>query len=196
MLPIAPLMIEHRLIERMIALIKQELDLLHSHQKLNPNVVFIKQAIDFIRFYADKTHHGKEEEILFRELKKKPLEPPHQEIMDKLIEDHKFGRKTTGMIAQALDRYEKGDQDQLAVIIDQLSTLVDFYPKHIDLEDNHFFKPIMKYFDQHELQAMLEEGQIYDRKIVHRKYLAVVYSHEHPDSNMIMPPEEKWLNFI
>ena len=69
MLPIAPLMIEHRLIEKMIVVIRKEIDRCKSEGNINPE--FIDAAVDFIRIYADKCHHGKEEDILFRDLRKK-----------------------------------------------------------------------------------------------------------------------------
>ncbi len=71
MLPIAQLMVEHRIIERMIRLMKDEAESIKVTKK--PDAVFINNAVDFIQTYADATHHGKEEKILFRELGKKGL---------------------------------------------------------------------------------------------------------------------------
>jgi hemerythrin-like domain-containing protein len=62
----APLMIEHRLIERMIHVVNHALELVERTKAVDP--VFVDLAIDFIRTYADRTHHGKEEDILFRKL--------------------------------------------------------------------------------------------------------------------------------
>jgi hypothetical protein len=59
----APLMIEHRLIERMIGIIKRILSQIEKEEKIDP--VFVDTTVDFIRTYADRTHHGKEEDILF-----------------------------------------------------------------------------------------------------------------------------------
>ena len=59
-----PLMIEHRLIERMISVIKAVLENFKSENKVD--TVFVDIAVDFVRIYADRTHHGKEENILFR----------------------------------------------------------------------------------------------------------------------------------
>jgi hemerythrin-like domain-containing protein len=66
-----PLMVEHRLIERMISVIKDALVQIESTHRVDP--VFVDTAVDFIRIYADRTHHGKEENILFRDLDKRPL---------------------------------------------------------------------------------------------------------------------------
>ena len=60
-----PLMIEHRLIEKMLSLIKDTLVQIESTNKVDP--LLVDTAVDFIRMYADRTHHGKEEDILFRE---------------------------------------------------------------------------------------------------------------------------------
>ncbi len=88
----APLMIEHRLIERMLALINKEAIRVRKTKVINP--VFIDNAVDFIRVYADKTHHGKEEDILFRDLAQKDMTSEEQKIMGELIQEHVLGRKT------------------------------------------------------------------------------------------------------
>ncbi|TFG26203.1 MAG: cation-binding protein [Promethearchaeota archaeon] len=176
MLPIGPLMIEHRLIERMINILKVESEKIEKLKEVNP--FFIDLSVDFIRTYADQTHHGKEEDILFRELKKKKLNSEHLKIMNELIEDHKFGRKTTKELVEAKERYINGDAEALKVIIERIKTLTNFYPKHIEKEDKHFFIPVMDYFTEKEKENMLIEGQIFDRKMIHRKYNHLVNTFE------------------
>src|SRR5512136_250292 len=92
MKPIGPLMIEHRLIERMIRIIGDEIRKMAEKRKVDP--LFIDTCVDFFRTYADRTHHGKEEDILFRDMKKKQLAPEHANIMNDLIEEHKYARQT------------------------------------------------------------------------------------------------------
>src|SRR5574340_681579 len=92
------LMIEHRLIERMLAIIRNELAQAEKIKTIDP--LFVDTTVDFIRIYADRTHHGKEEDILFRELKNKALAPEDRRIMNELIEEHKFGRQTTKAIVE------------------------------------------------------------------------------------------------
>jgi hemerythrin-like domain-containing protein len=169
-------MIEHRLIERLINVLQIELKKIENSKDVNP--FFIDLSVDFIRTYADQTHHGKEEDILFRELKKKKLSFEHQKIMNELIEEHKFGRKITGELVNAKEKYLDGDNDALQEIIKKIKTLIDFYPKHIDKEDNHFFVPVMDYFSENEKDLMLKEGQTFDRKMIHRKYDNLVQGFE------------------
>ena len=173
-----PLMIEHRLIERMIALIKDALAKIQSSGKIDP--LFVDTAVDFIRTYADRTHHGKEEDILFRELDKRPLSADDRRVMEELIQEHVFGRQTTKAVVDANIRYRNGDQDALADIAEKFQTLVDFYPKHIEKEDKVFFPASRAYFTEDEDQAMLAEFWEFDRKMIHEKYKTDIESLEKP----------------
>ncbi len=73
MKPIGPLMREHRLIERMVGALAGNLKITAETGRIDTNVTAV--AVDFFRTYADRTHHGKEEDILFRDLAKKRLSP-------------------------------------------------------------------------------------------------------------------------
>ena len=176
MMPIGPLMIEHRLIEKMIAVMRNELGRIEREQKADP--VFVDTAVDFIRMYADRCHHGKEEDILFRDLKKKDLAKEHLEIMQDLIDDHKRGREITGRLVEAKKAYVQGDKKSLPEIVACIEELIDFYPKHIEKEDKHFFLPVMDYFTDEEKDAMLLEGYEFDRSLIHEKYKTVVETYE------------------
>ncbi len=171
-MPIGPLMIEHRLIEKMISLMEGEIEKMRRYNKANP--LFIDIAVDFIRMYADKTHHGKEEDILFRDLQKKVLSPNHDKIMKELVEEHKWARTIVGKLVAAKDQYVKGDQDALILIIELMKKLVDFYPNHIKKEDKHFFIPVMSYFSEEEQAIMLQEFWDFDKTLIHLKYKNVV----------------------
>ena len=167
-----PLMIEHRLIERMLLATKDSLAKIRLKHKVDP--VFLDIAIDFIRMYADRTHHGKEEDILFRQLENKPLSDEDRRVMNELIEEHVFGRQTTKALDEANTRYRNGDESALADIVDKLQTLIEFYPKHIEKEDKVFFPASRTYFTDAEDQAMLTEFWEFDRKMIHEKYISVV----------------------
>ncbi|MFW9930912.1 MAG: hemerythrin domain-containing protein [Candidatus Thorarchaeota archaeon] len=172
MMPIGPLMIEHRLIEKMIALMDEEIAKMKQFNKANP--LFIDTAVDFIRMYADRTHHGKEEDILFRDLEKKDLSPNHNKIMGELVEEHKWARSKVAKLVDEKNEYEKGNIDKLNEIITTMSELTKFYPKHIEKEDKHFFIPIMKYFTKEEQDKMLGEFWEFDKTLIHEKYKKVV----------------------
>jgi hemerythrin-like domain-containing protein len=167
-----PLMIEHRLIEQMLNVIRRALERVEQTQSID--TYFVDMAVDFIRVYADRTHHGKEEDILFRDLRKKQLSVEDRRVMEELIEEHIFGRKTTNALIEANIRYRGGDKGALDEVTAHLKTLVDFYPKHIKKEDDVFFPASRTYFSDAEDQAMLAEFWEFDRRMIHEKYKAVV----------------------
>jgi len=167
-----PLMIEHRLIEDMINVVQRKLEPVAEAQSIDP--YFVDSAVDFIRVYADRTHHGKEEGILFRDLRKKDLSNEDRRVMDELIGEHNFARETTRALVEADTRYRKGDASALAEVTARLKTLVGFYPKHIKKEDAVFFPAALTYVTEREDQAMLAEFWEFDRKMIHEKYKAVV----------------------
>ncbi len=171
MKPRGPLMIEHRLIEKMIEIIKREVSRIKETNKVDP--IFIDNAVDFIRMYADKTHHGKEEDILFRDCEKKDMSPEDTLVMSELIEEHVYGRKIVGELVKAKNEYVLG-KNTLNIILEKLSALVEFYPKHIAKEDDVFFPNCEKYFSVDELQDMLNEFWEFDKTMIHVKYRSMV----------------------
>ncbi len=168
MIPVGPLMREHRLIEHMIGLMKSEVAKIAVEKQADP--VFIETAVDFFRTYADRCHHGKEEDILFAQLRGKNLRPDHETIMTQLIEEHKIGRETVRSLLQANDKYKNGSVAALGEIGQLLDYLANFYPVHIAKEDKVFFYPCMEYFTKPELDTMLEQFWDFDRKLIHEKY--------------------------
>jgi len=171
-MPIGLLMIEHRLIERMIRLLKHQLEKVGRLKKVD--AVFIDIAIDFIKSYADRCHHGKEEDILFRDLAKKGLSDEHRRIMDELLEEHGRARKATKNLLDAKESYLKGNAAALNDMVDSITWLVSFYPIHIEKEDRRFFMPVMDYFSKQEQDAMLQEFYEFDRNLIHATYRRIV----------------------
>ncbi len=93
--------------------------------------------------------------------------------MNELIEEHKYSRKTVRELVDAKERYLKGE-DNSQEVINYLKELAQFYPKHIEKEDKHFFYPCMEYFTKEEQDRMLDEFWEFDRKMIHEKYMKVV----------------------
>lgn len=177
MLPIGPLMHEHRLIERMIKLLKKEITAFK--RKNTVNVELITRMIDFFRTYADKTHHGKEEDILFKVLKKKRLIPEHQRIMAELMIEHMKARALVRQLERAKNKCVTTGKPATKSIIAIMDSIQKLYPNHIEKEDKYFFHPCIKYFSEEELHTMLQKFYEFDRNMIHEKYTEVVKELEH-----------------
>jgi len=172
MKPRGPLMIEHRLIEKMFRSVESEIRNIRAEGAAD--AVFVDAMVDFARTYADRTHHGKEEDILFVRLAAKQLSAEHQQAMEELAEEHKFARKTVGELVRAKEAYLRGDEGGLHTLVEKMETLSHFYPEHIRTEDKEFFPSTEAYFAQEELDAMLSDFWEFDRSMIHEKYESVV----------------------
>ena len=183
MKPRGPLMIEHRLIEKMFELVRKEIKQIEERQQADP--VFIDTTVDFVRMYADRTHHGKEEDILFRDLEKKNIAERDKKIMQELIDEHVYGRKTVKELVEAKERYIQGQTAALEVILEKLNVLVNFYPEHIEKEDKVFFPATEEYFSKEEQDAMLEEFWEFDKQMIHEKYRSLVQQLKDEKSQLV-----------
>jgi len=172
MKPIGPLMKEHRLIERMVRVLSQQVTEMQEENSVNTDLLTL--AVDFFRTYADRTHHGKEEDILFRELAKKKLSPNDKKIMQELVEEHVLARKMVTAFSEAKESYRHSKTERLASMVKIGKQLVAFYPAHIAKEDEEFFYSCLQYLSQQEQDNMLQEFWKFDRKLIHDKYLSIV----------------------
>ncbi len=169
---IGQLMIEHRLIEKMVNLLERQLKRMEETKKAD--IDFLKVSADFFRTYADRTHHGKEEDILFRELAKKQLSQVDKQMMAELTQEHIIARGMVARLIKANENYTQGNLDNLNEIMASVRELVAFYPVHIMKEDKRFFYPSLEYFNEPEQDKMLQEFWEFDRKLIHEKYKKIV----------------------
>jgi len=158
---------EHRTIEKMIARLRDEGESIRGGEL---DVAFIDVALDFLRTYADRMHHGKEEDILFKDLAKKGLSPEHRLIMEELIREHAEARRYVDAISEAKERYLRGEKSALLELGSNISALVELYRVHIEKEDRRFFYPVMGYFTAAEKEAMMRAFAEFDGQMIHDKY--------------------------
>lgn len=119
--PLKKLVEEHRSIKRLLALIPGIVEDLEIES--DPGRRRILQTVDFIRQYADKYHHAKEEEILFRYFDE------NSEILKTMCEEHDEARNHVRAVLDALDR---GDANAIA---DHLNAYRELLVEHIRKED-------------------------------------------------------------
>lgn len=174
MKPRGQLMIEHRLIEKYLAQAAAKIEAM-AEEAYDP--VLVDTVVDFIRTYADRTHHGKEEDILFAELGKKSMRPADTEAMRELVEEHRLARERVREVVALNGVFRKGGtgaRDVVPRIKEIVAWLGRFYPTHIRKEDTRFFPDTEKYFSAEELDAMVARFNEFDRAMIHEKYKALL----------------------
>jgi hemerythrin-like domain-containing protein len=164
-------MIEHRLIERMIALFAGEQRRISEAGAVDYG--FFDIGLDFFKTYVDRFHHGKEEDILFRDLAEKPLSPEYRKMLNELIEEHGRMRAAVERLVDIQKR--RGDEKvSLTEIVKHSETLINLYPVHIEKEDRHFFISAMSYLSAEEQAAMLEKSREFDRNFTQHRFTGII----------------------
>ena len=119
--PVKKLVDEHVLIKRLLALIPAIVEFTESSLRVDRDLIL--RCVDFIRTYADKYHHMKEEDILFKYIDEKA------EIIQVMYKDHDIGR---GYVRQAVEGAEKNNKTQ---VNENLLAYRDLLTQHIKKED-------------------------------------------------------------
>jgi len=119
--PMKKLVDEHVLIKRWIALIPKVVENLDVETQEGRQLIL--EGVDMIRSYADRYHHAKEEDILFKYFDE------NSEILKVMYADHATGRGHVQAILEALERRDK------AVVAEHLTAYRDLLTEHIRKED-------------------------------------------------------------
>jgi len=120
-LPMKMLVDEHVLIKRLVALIPAIVENLDAKSEEGRQIIL--DTVDFIRSYADKFHHAKEEKILFKYF------DDSLDMLKVMYEDHTQGRGHVQAILEALDRKDE------TLIAKHLTAYGALLSKHIKKED-------------------------------------------------------------
>lgn len=95
-----------------------------------------RRIISFIRDYADKHHHGKEEKILFVEMAQHLGQIGVNLIQHGMLVEHDLGRQHIAELEAALNRYREGHKtiDKLNILTEAMG-YVNLLQRHIDKEN-------------------------------------------------------------
>lgn len=173
---VAPLLTEHALLRRVISLMAKEAKRVESGGP--PNPVFVANVVDFIRVFADRYHHVKEEDILFGELRKKGPEADLASFTDELVREHRHQRAVVERLSASNAAFERGDRDSTQTIVEAMKSFVEFYSRHMDREDRELFPRAMRLFTDEEKRAMLRKERSIDRILDPERFAAMVESME------------------
>ena len=148
---------EHRAIERMLAILEAAAQRLGQSQRVRPGL--FREAVDFVRNFADRCHHGKEEKNLFPRMEARGV-PRHGGPLGVMLFEHDEGRAYVGALAGAIDAYESGDESAARAIAENARGYVDVLRNHFMKEDNILFPMadrVLSPADQQELEQRFDQ---------------------------------------
>ncbi len=174
MRPTEILMQEHRVIEQVLdcleSITQRTLDG-EDLDKKNANL-----AVDFFRNFADRCHHGKEEDCLFPLLEQKGFSP-EQGPTGVMRHEHETGRRHVCGMADAIKSASTGDPSATASFVSHAQAFIPLLREHIQKEDHCLFQMADQTLSAEEQAQLLEAFAHAEHDSVspgtHQKYLDV-----------------------
>jgi hemerythrin-like domain-containing protein len=119
--PMKMLVQEHELIKRLLALVPSLINSCDLESESGRQV--IRDAVDFVRSYADKFHHAKEEDILFKYF------DAELDILKVMHNDHETGRAHVKAVLEAVEKRDRASASE------HLNGYRELLTEHIKKED-------------------------------------------------------------
>jgi len=130
------LMEEHRVIERVLAALETAAQRLEQGGSVRPG--FFLEAAEFIRGFADGSHHHKEEGVLFAVMAGCGV-PVKGGPIGVMLDEHELGRAYTRAMHDAAERLETGDESARTAVVRSARSYCSLLREHITKEDRILF---------------------------------------------------------
>jgi len=168
---------EHQLILRMISLVEKNIQQMEAGKFRNWQ--FFLDAVEFIRNYADRFHHAKEEDVLFVELVKNGM-PEKQSPIEAMHMEHEQGRAFVRGLEEAAQKALRGVPGQVPVIAENAKGYAELLRSHIDKEDNILYPLAERVLPEDVRPEMLDAYRQAEEKTpeLARKYRLMVEDYE------------------
>ena len=117
------------------------------------------EALYFLKIFADKCHHGKEENYLFKKLVDKGILNEGGPV-GVMLQEHALGREYIAQMSRALDVNNIEEFNKAA------ANYLDLLRRHIDKENNVLFVIADKVLDEDEQKLIFEQFERYEEDII------------------------------
>ena len=161
MKPTDILMKEHDAIKKMLKILERMCDKLEAGEQVDNS--HLEQVVDFIKNFADKCHHGKEEDILFETMEEAGFTKEAGPI-GVMLSEHDLGRDLVKGFSSAVDRYIGGEGNAVSVIVGNARKYSSLLNQHIDKENNILYPMADNRLSSEQQNNMLEEFEKFEQQ--------------------------------
>lgn len=170
------MMEEHQYIKRMLEVIRRYCYRVLQGKEVEYTDVY--RIIDFIRNYADRHHHGKEEKILFNRMMEEMGALGEKLIRQGMLVEHDLGRLYTQELEIAVGKVINGDEESKLDLIANAIGYTHLLHRHIDKEDEVIYTFAEKNLSAEILDEVDEQCKTHDIKEekegTQQKYISLV----------------------
>lgn len=145
---------EHRLIEQVLDCLETAAGRLGDGEPIDPD--FFLDAADFVTGFADRCHHGKEEDILFDAMTAAQV-PSDGGPIAVMLQEHEEGRRATQGFRAAAQAMKTGNADAAADVTRHVFDYVELLREHIAKEDGILYPLAEQVLSPPAMQGIAEQ---------------------------------------
>jgi len=123
----------------------------------------LERIVEFLQVFADRCHHGKEEDLLFPEMEKAGI-PREKGPIGVMLMEHDQGRAYVRGMAEASSRYKKGDSAASAEYAKSARNYIALLTQHINKENNVLFPMEEKVLSPKKQEELVEAFERLERE--------------------------------
>jgi hemerythrin-like domain-containing protein len=157
--PITDLIDEHGGIMLMLQIIKQVSRQIKQGEAVP--IEDLEKIVEFLREFADKCHHGKEEGILFPQIS----QPETNQLINDLLGEHKAGRDYIRGMAESLASYQPGNADAVHIALNA-EGYITLLTTHIQKENTLLFTEAEASLSPTKQQEIEQQFETLERDVI------------------------------
>lgn len=162
--PFTMLVEEHKFILKVVAACTAISRKLTAGEKVDAGLLL--RIVEFMQQFADKCHHGKEEDLLFPALEKAGV-PSTGCPLEALRAEHTKGRLLVAQLSDSSNEYARSVTGASGGIINALNGIAKLYPNHIWKEDVMVFPMADRLFSPEKKKELLMEFEEVEANLGH-----------------------------
>jgi hemerythrin-like domain-containing protein len=144
---------EHDAILKMIEATETTAERLSRGEKVPDSIP--ADIVEFFQLFADRCHHGKEEEVLFPRLVEKGM-PKQGGPVGVMLHEHEMGRELIRQMRQAGDDYRSGKAGAASSWAQAARSYANLLREHISKENEVLFVMAERMLDESEQKELAE----------------------------------------
>jgi len=160
---------EHEVIRKMLQILSNVCEKLEK--KENVEIEDLKLIIEFIRNFADKCHHGKEEDRLFPMMEEFGV-PKEGAPIGVMLQEHELGRSYVINMAASLEKKD------FSKFVENVKNYIELLDPHIEKENTILYMIADMHIPEDKQKELLKEFEKFEKEVIgkgeHKKFHKIV----------------------
>ena len=148
---------EHKGIVLMLQILEKICDVLDAGEKVDAG--HLERIVEFLKVFADKCHHAKEEELLFPAMEKAGI-PKEGGPIGAMLQEHEIGREYVKGFGEAVGEYKSTKTEASQKIVKNARNYIALLLQHIVKEDTVLYPLADAHIPQKVQEELLEQFDV------------------------------------